>query len=393
MTISILMFCPQFRPLIGGAERQAEKLARALVAKGIRVKILTPRYSPETPLQEVEGGLKIIRFPLYDLCRQIPWMRGLGLLNLLTLRWQVMRAVALHIDKTDILHAHIASPITAFAMHAANSFGVPVICKVASASDVNDFSQTAIIGPGGKLICSSMIRRMSRWIAITKPVAEILKQWRVPEKLIVSIPNGVELPKGQQCCTTYPATKFLYLGRLSAKINRDVYTLIRAFDLLANCMPDIELAIIGDGDQYQETATLIKKCRHRDRIQLPGLQEPDPWLQWADCFVLPSRREGLSNALLEAMSYGLPCIANDIPPNREVLKDGEAGILVPVKDVDKLLLAMKSVAEDANLGSFYSHAAVQRVLNTYSIESVASQYIELYKELIDLNTNRYTHSI
>lgn len=385
MSISILMFCPQFRPIVGGAERQAEKLARALAAKGIQVRILTPRFSPDTPLREEDGELDIVRFPLFDLCRLIPWLRGLGPFNLLLLRWQVMRAVSVHLDEADLLHTHIASPMSAFAMQAAHKSGVPVICKIALASNINDFSQTAAIGLGGKQICSSMIKNMTRWIAITRPVAEVLKKWQAPEERIVFIPNGVELPKEQSRRPIVLVKKFLYLGRLSVNINRDVPTLIRAFDRLADCILDVELTLVGDGDQFQEIAVLVANSRHCDRIAMPGFQEPEQWLQWADCFVLPSRREGLSNALLEAMSYGLPCIANDIPPNREVLKDGEAGILVPVEDVDKLFSAMQSVAEDEQLGTSWGHAAMQRVHSTYSIESVANQYVELYKEIMASN--------
>ncbi len=385
MTISILMFCPQFRPIVGGTERQAEKLARALATKGIQVRILTPRFSSDTLLWEEEDGVEIVRFPLFNLRHSIPWLRGLGPFNLLLLQWQVMRAVSVHLGKADLVHAHIASPMTAFAMQAAHKSGVPVICKIASASKINDFSQTAGIGLGGKQICSSMIKGITKWIAITRPVAEVLKQWQAREDSIVFIPNGVETPQKRQREPTVLARNFLYLGRLSANSNRDVPTVICSFERLADSISDVELTLVGDGDQFHEIAVLVANSRHCERITMPGFQEPDQWLQWADCFLLPSRSEGLSNALLEAMSYGLACIANDIPPNREVLNDGEAGILVPVEDADNLFSAMQSVAEDEHLGSSYGHAAMQRVKNTYSIESVADQYVELYKEIMASN--------
>ena len=159
-------------------------------------------------------------------------------------------------------------------------------------------------------------------------------------------------------------------------------TLIRAFDRLADQTPEVELALVGDGDLYQETADLVSQCRNRERIQMPGLQDPEPWLRWADCFVLPSRREGLSNALLEAMAHGLPCIANDIPPNREVLDGGNAGILVPIGDEQRLFDEMRDMAMDIGHATKMSEAALFRVQSHYSIDIVADRYIKLYEQLL-----------
>jgi len=114
---------------------------------------------------------------------------------------------------------------------------------------------------------------------------------------------------------------------------------------------------------------------------MPGQQQPDTWLKWADCFVLPSRREGLSNALLEAMSFGLPCIANDIPPNREVLDDGSGGVLVPVGDEDELYDAMWSMVTDIEHATAMGQAALRRVESRFAIDSVADRYIDLYGQL------------
>ena len=120
-------------------------------------------------------------------------------------------------------------------------------------------------------------------------------------------------------------------------------------------------------------------CSHADRIQVPGTEDAQSWLAWADCFVLPSRREGLSNALLEAMAMGLPCIANDIPPNREVLADGEAGILVPGGNVEALREQMAHLTVNPPLlAERLSAASIARVAKNYTLTSVAACYDALY---------------
>jgi glycosyltransferase involved in cell wall biosynthesis len=177
--------------------------------------------------------------------------------------------------------------------------------------------------------------------------------------------------------------KFLYLGRLSTNIKRDVPTLIKAFDRLAAGRADLELALVGGGDLFEQTRRLVDVCAARARIHLCGFDVPERWLAWADCFVLPSRREGLSNALLEAMVTGLACIANDIPPNREVLDGGAAGVLVPVGDENRLYEAMRQMVVDPGYAEEMGKVALRRARCEYNIAAVAEKYIGLYRTLIN----------
>jgi glycosyltransferase involved in cell wall biosynthesis len=382
-TRSILMFCPQFRPITGGAERQAEKLSKALVRKGLRVKVLTPRLIANTPPHENDCGVEIHRFPLFDLGRAIP-IHGIGPLNLMVARHQIMRAVWRHMGDAEVVHAHIGSAYTAFAMQAAHARGIPFLCKAVTGgarSDLRDLADSCVAGP---FLARLLVRQLGCWIAITEAVRVSLLEDGVAPDRIVSIPNGVEITAA--CARTplsAPPRRFLYLGRLASNIRRDVPALIRAFDRVADKFPEGELAIVGGGDLFAETAALANSARHRARIQTPGIQAPEPWLKWAQCFVFPSRFEGLSNALLEAMSYGLPCIANDIPANREVLADGRAGMLVPVEDEEALTSAMLNIAASPALAEELGSAGLRRVEEVYSIDAVAERYMQLYDTLLE----------
>ncbi|MCX7166530.1 MAG: glycosyltransferase family 4 protein [Rhodocyclales bacterium] len=380
--LSVLMFCPQFRPVVGGAERQAEKLANALVSAGCRVTIVTPRIDSESPDIEESGGVRIERFPLTNLSRRFPFP-GIALLNIPSILWQVASAVRMRLTDNDVLHCHLASLQTAGAALAGRLGGIPVLCKAAVADQRSDLGEIEKTGVSGHLLAWLIRTLITNWIATTEGVEQALVRAGVTPKQIVRIPNGVDLSGiSAQHSDGNLAHRFLYLGRLSKNIRRDVPTLIRAFDRLAVQHPDVELALVGSGDLFEETFALVTACEARDRIQMPGLDDADKWLSWADCFVLPSRIEGLSNALLEAMAAGLPCIANDIPPNREVLVDGVAGTLVPVGDEERLLEAMQRMASDAAHVHIMRAAALNRVRSHYGIESVASRYIALYEELI-----------
>jgi glycosyltransferase involved in cell wall biosynthesis len=382
MNLSVLMFCPQFRPVVGGAERQAEKLGTALAEAGCRVTILTPRLDPDSPDSEQINRLTIERFPLTDLSRRYR-VPGIAVLNIPYIIWQIARALGPRLKVADVLHCHLASLQTAAAALAGRMAHVPVLCKAATADHHSDLGEIRKTGASGRLVAWMVRTFVQTWVATTAAVEAALIRAGVEPGQIVRIPNGVELP--DELNTNGGAERvrgFLYMGRLSTNTGRDVPTLIRAFDRLAATYPDLELAIVGGGELFEETRQRAETCAARDRIHLPGFERPEKWLAWADCFVLPSRREGLSNALLEAMAAGLPCIANDIPPNREVLDDGKAGVLVPVENCEALEAAMREMIEEDGKARRFALKAKERALRCYSIGAVADRYARLYQSLL-----------
>jgi glycosyltransferase involved in cell wall biosynthesis len=379
---SVMLFCSEFRPAIGGAERQAEKLAAALVKAGCRVTVLTPRIDPGSPDREEADGVCIERFPFTDLSRRFP-LRGVALVNIFYILWQVVRAVRQRLKSGYvILQCHTASLQTVGAALAGRMAGVPVLCKAATAGRTSDFGEIEKNGSSGKLVAWLARKSIQTWVATTASVDEAMVRAGIAPQSIVRIPNGVDLVDHH--CVDRPirqVKRFLYLGRLSTNARRDVPTLIRAFDRLARDRLEIELAIVGDGNLFEKAHCLARGCASSDRIHMPGFDHPRKWLAWADCFVLPSRLEGLSNALLEAMAEGLPCIANDIPSNREVLNNGKAGILVPLGDLDALEKAMRRLAEEIGVARHYACQGKQRVEQCYSIGAVAEKYLTLYRAL------------
>lgn len=376
--LAVLMFCTQFRPMVGGAERQAEKLARALVRQGHKVTVLTPHWVADTPATEEVHGLTIRRFPLFDFCRKYPSIRGAGIFNFVSLALQVQLTMQREIKGHDIVHAHGAGSLTAFALSAAKRRGVPFVCKLASSGSGFDLTTLAGIGLGGKALARQMAKKVNTWIATTLAVREALIGFGIEERKIVHLPNGVELPPAHKESRESLARRFLYVGRISRACDRDFDSLVSAFKALAAEIPDVELALVGGGDLQERVGQALSGLK----VHMPGLvAEPSPWYTWADSFVLPSRREGMSNALIEAMSHGLICIANDIPANREVLDDGKAGLLAEVGSVKSLLSVLRQAASApgfAGLGKIALAAAKER----YGVDAVAEKTVAVYRAAI-----------
>lgn len=379
----VMMFCSRFWPLVGGAERQAQKLAMALIRKGCHVEVLTPQLDKTWPLLDTLDGLKINRFPLVDLTKFLKGVRGLGVLNTLLMGAQVRRAVRRHIMEFDVLQSHIAWVMATYAIDVAHAEQKKVICTIASGGSTFDLileRKTSHLGPR---LTNTLIRTMDRWVAISSEIQLDLQRAGVSPDRIVSIPNGVEIPSHIERRAQETASRFLYLGRLARTAHRDYEALLRAFDRLALEFPDSQLKLVGGGDRESEIRSLLELLPHAAaRTELVGFSDPKPWLEWADALIHPSLVEGLSNTLLEGMAYGVTCIANDILPNREVLGDGEAGILVPVGDVDALVRAMRRLATVSGECEHWQQRGRKRAEEVYSIDRITNEYLKLYTELL-----------
>lgn len=376
--LSVLMFCPQYYPRVGGTERQADLLSRALVRRGVRVRILTPRFDSCSPEIEFHEGVEIVRFRFTDLSALTP-LRGISLINVPSIYWQVRTAVRSSMRGFDVLHAHSGSLLSALAVCAAATEGMPTLCKLATSNPI-ELGAIRQIPLWGSWVQSRFLASASGLVAVSYQVANELARLRVDDARVAMIPNGVAIPPPQR-----PRTKvrrFLYLGRVSRDSNRDLTTLIGAFSKLAESFCDVELALVGGGDLLDLTKELVAGSGAGARIHVPGFGDPRRWIDWADAFVLPSRIEGMSNALLEAMASGLPCIANDIPANREALGGGKAGVLCPVGDQVALLAAMRALYEDRKQSIILGRSARTRAEAVYSIDIIAEQYGKVYRELI-----------
>lgn len=376
------MFAPQFAPLIGGSERQAERLGKALAARSVDVVVMTPRLDAQSPSEEVLGCLRIRRFVLRDLSRRLATPRGVGVINGPWLILQIVIAMWKAAARADVVHCHIGSLQSVAVAIAARLRGRPVICKAAMADAQSDLGEMMRQGLVNRLLVPIARRIFTRWVATTQAVADGLIRAGVDSRRIVVIPNGVDPASDSQVWHPRPVRNFLYLGRISTNANRDVAGLIRAFDAVAAQVPDANLSVVGDGDLLDATRQIASDCVHAARVRMPGAGDARQWLNWADCLVLPSRREGLSNALLEAMAVGLPCIASDIPPNREVLAEGSCGLLVSIEDHEAWCAAMLGVCRDAALAARLGQSARSRVEHCYSLTTVTSRYLDLYSELI-----------
>lgn len=200
------------------------------------------------------------------------------------------------------------------------------------------------------------------------------------QRRVFVIPNAVRLsPTSVQSFDQRTARipTVVTVGRVAKQKNQAL--LLRAFARLLPKHPRWRLMIVGDGPLRADLEQLVNELGIADRTAITGFQkEPQRYLQQADLFVLTSHAEGFPNALLEAMSLGLPVISTncDFGP-AEIIHDGKNGILVPCLDEDSLVQAMDRLMSDPALRKKLGDAALN-VRSRYSFDSVLFLWDEVF---------------
>lgn len=166
---------------------------------------------------------------------------------------------------------------------------------------------------------------------------------RIYNPIIDSSAFGKNYSVPQEFNNFHEIPKILTVCRLNTK-EKDFETLIRAFNLVNKKIPSL-LYIIGEGQRKKEIQELVKKFNLVDKAVLLGARDnPYPYFANSSVFVLSSITEGLPTVLVEAMAHGCPVVSTDCPFGpKELIKDNENGILVPMKNPEKMAEAIINI--------------------------------------------------
>jgi sugar transferase (PEP-CTERM/EpsH1 system associated) len=175
------------------------------------------------------------------------------------------------------------------------------------------------------------------------------------------------------------------VGRMQAV--KDQTNLAAAFILLHRMLGEnagrIKLVMIGDGGLRVDAQAMLAEAGVAEQAWLPGDRDDIPELLRAmDVFVLPSRNEGISNTILEAMASGLPVIATAVGGNVELVAEGETGALVPPGDPHALADTLKRYIDDPDLIARQGQAARARAESEFDLDVMVENYLAVYDELL-----------
>ena len=159
--------------------------------------------------------------------------------------------------------------------------------------------------------------------------------------------------------------------------------LLRALGQLAANGRAFELLLAGEGPEKPRLQTLAETLGIRNRIKFLGSIEDVPaLLSGAHLLVHPSRSEGLSNTILEAMAEGLPVVATSVGGTPELIHDGKTGLLVPSDSAELLTSRISQLLESPRLRVQLGKAGLKSVRKRYSTGNVTAQYETIYRSVV-----------
>lgn len=174
--------------------------------------------------------------------------------------------------------------------------------------------------------------------------------------------------------------RLLYLGWLESYKGPEL--LARAFLKLWREHPLLHLCICGSGSLDHELRRLLLEPTSEGRVRFAGWvdgEEKASLLANSHCLVLPSLREGSPNALLEAISSGMPVIGTAVGAVPEILQDGELGLLIDPNNIDALIEAIENIVREPEAAIEKARRARDFVAANHNMETIAEQWVGLFR--------------
>ena len=210
---------------------------------------------------------------------------------------------------------------------------------------------------------------------------------RYPDKSILAIRNLLDLPDlpSQSPSDTPPLWHIVSVGRLTAEKGHEY--LIEALNLLNTKFnrQNFTATIVGDGALKTDLERLVNRYHLSNWIQMPGFcDDIFPMLSTAHLFVLPSLHESSPNALIEAMSVGLPCIASGVGGVLDLIDHQENGLLIPPQATEALAEAINYLLTDRKLAAYLGKNARLRIEEMFDNDRSIQQLEEVYWDSLRL---------
>lgn len=211
---------------------------------------------------------------------------------------------------------------------------------------------------------------------------------RYDDKLVAVVPNGVDLPIKSEAVLPLIRDEFNLPHDLPIAVTVSRITKEKGYHVLASALKVLDAAeqrfsllIVGGGDELSDISACFDGLRNIVVRFVGHRLDVARFLSQADFFVFPSLHENLSNALLEAMSHGLPVIATQTGGNTEVVMKG-GGILVPPGESFPLAEAIRQFLDDEELRRRLGAEALEVVKSNYSVDRMVKQWLSVYEQIL-----------
>jgi len=379
------MIIPTYYPVVGGAQVQVEQLSAALAAGGRPVTVLTRRHSyahpAGLPAAESRGGVPIRRF-------DSPGGGRIGAVRfVLSGLWFLARR-----GRRGIYHAHDTGAAGWLALAARRLLGGRCLVKLRTGRVAYEAS---LRSPLARWQFRALLAAADRVIVVNREVQDLVTALGVPPERLAWVPNGVDVERFRPAAPNEKARAraqlglaagervALYVGRLEHMKGVDL--LLAGWGRLDPALRQAaRLVLVGDGPERAALEALARSLGLADSVRFAG-EQPGvlDYYHAADLFVLPSRTEGLSNALLEAMACGLPVAVSRVGGALDLVQDGVSGLFFEPEDAALLARRLESLFDASAGWARMGQAARASVTANASLAATIQRVEDLYQQLTE----------
>lgn len=286
--------------------------------------------------------------------------------------------------RPDLVHTWIFAA-NAYGRTAAKWAGVKRI--LASERSVDPWKST------WQLMLDRALARITHGITTnSQGVVDFYAERGIDRKLFEVIPNGIVPRNPDQEISREEAfgrlgidpkrRLILSIGRLWPQ--KGYKDLIWAAEILRVLRGDTSFAILGEGPERERLEEYRDNVRAASEVYLVGHRDDaNSILPHADLLWNGSLYEGQSNTILEAMQAGVPVLATDIPGNRDLVRDGETGILFPVGEVDRLMRVSNQLLDDEPMRKRLIEGAQRRILREHDVQTMVDRHADYYRRMLN----------
>lgn len=380
----ILQVAQYFPPYPGGQEQYVLQLSKKLTRLGHKVTVYTVNHSNLPSFEQFEG-IDVYRFRMLF----APLNNPISLDFLKIFR---------NLENFDLIHVHNEHSFLSFVSILYNLVykkSAVLTChgQLRFGSSPQDLFERIYMRSIGRLIFSIV----DKIVTLSKADKDYVASFGASKNKIEVLPNAIDIdylngevnkeaPNKDKLKERFSHKKImLFVGRIIKR--KGIHYLIKSIPDVVKAHKDVLCVLIGNGEYKRQAEQLTMNLNLGDYVLFLGSLPQEmvfEYYQAADVFVLPSISEGCPTTLLEAMYFGLPVIATDIPGVYEHFK--EVAILVSPGDEKELASAIIRLLEDEQLSRRLSREGKKLVEIRYTWENVAKRYEEIYGDLVSSHT-------
>ena len=363
----VLFVVDQLHKTLGGGERIILKVAALLPRYGYRPSVLTFLAHPDSPALQ-SPPCPIYLLPLSS-TYNLTALRGAFELQRF-LRREKIRIVQTFFESSDIWAGFVTRTMSnARLIWSRRDMGILRTRKHEIAYRLMGWAPDAVFA------VSEQVRRHS------------IDVDRIDPRRVLTIYNGLDLsewnttPKSAKAAGEFLITT---LGNIRRVKGHDVF--IRAAAEVIRQFPAAAFSIGGEvleADYFAELQSLIGELKLSSHFRFDGgITDLRQHLDAADIFVLPSRSEGFSNAIVEAMAASLPVVATNVGGNAEAVQDGVSGFIVPAEDHGALSVAILRLLADPMKAQAMGAAGKKIAAEKFTTEAMMNAIVATYRNLL-----------